>query len=281
MKKKVHLETIIKLFKLFTDKKWTEIDLYEDVLKRFGNLIEALNEEESELLLELIDRYIWLSYNDYQKILRQLFISLYDSRLNDVNKLYIFPIRKENDEGQTKSGDIVNYMLKGILALLDRYNEIEITPLSKFEEINEDNFKLKENEYIVFVDDYVGSGLTLDSTLKAATENKTIGNKFSILTTIIQENTSKILLDKNINVLFGETLKKGISEFYEDEDLYEKKRIMQKIEDRIAGVKNYRFGFEASEALATLIRTPNNTFPIFWKEYTHKKEKLKAPFSRY
>lgn len=281
MDKKVHLNSIMQLFILFTEKKWIEIDSYKDVLKRFGNLIDSLTNEQTDLLLELTERYTWLSYNQYHSILRKLFIDLHKSKLENVTKLYLFPIKKIGDEDEVKSGDIVQYMLKGILSFIDEYESIEIVLLKKFDELSNETLDLKESEYIVFVDDFIGSGKTLDSTMKIALENKTIDNNFSILSTIIQEGTIKNLVEKDIHVLYGKSAKKGISEYYENDELDNKIKIMHEIESKIPGVKNYRFGFEKSEGLATLMRTPNNTFPIFWKEYMHKKEKLKPPFPRF
>ena len=76
-------------------------------------------------------------------------------------------------------------------------------------------------------------------------------------------------------------MNKGISDFYTSEDLADKQCIMKQIEDRIHKVEKYRFGYEGSEALITLIKTPNNTFPVFWKDYKTKDGDIKAPFSRF
>jgi len=281
MEKKVHLNSIMQLFILFTEKKWIQIESYQDVLKRFGNLIDSLTKEQTDLLLELTERYTWLSYNEYHSILRKLFIELHNNKLKTVTKLYLFPIKKTDDEDEVKSGDIVQYMLKGILSFINEYESIDIVLLKKFDELSTENLNLKENEYLVFVDDFIGSGKTLDSTLTIALENKSIDNNYSILSTIIQEGTVTELLERKIDVLYGKSAKKGISEYYEDDELESKVKLMNEIENKIPGVKNYRFGFEKSEGLATLMRTPNNTFPIFWKDYMHKKEKFKPPFPRF
>lgn len=63
--------------------------------------------------------------------------------------------------------------------------------------------------------------------------------------------------------------------------LEQKLELMKSIESKIPKVGKFSFGYEKSEALVTLMRTPNNTFPIFWKDCTHKGQKLKAPFPRY
>jgi hypothetical protein len=52
---------------------------------------------------------------------------------------------------------------------------------------------------------------------------------------------------------------------------------MKKIEEKLNVEKKYLFGYKRSEALISLIRTPNNTFPVFWKTYQHNNI---VPFSR-
>ena len=56
---------------------------------------------------------------------------------------------------------------------------------------------------------------------------------------------------------------------------------MKKIENKIPKVSKYRMGYEKSEALISLMRTPNNTFPIFWKGIISKGIEIDAPFQRY
>ena len=55
---------------------------------------------------------------------------------------------------------------------------------------------------------------------------------------------------------------------------------MSSIETSIGVTEDYRLGYASSEALVSMIRTPNNTFPIYW--FRNKKEKLNlhAPFPR-
>ena len=96
---------------------------------------------------------------------------------------------------------------------------------------------------------------------------------------MIQEDTKEKL--SKIKSIIGESTKKGISNFYEGNDLSTKSTIMTEIERLIPKVKNYKFGFEKSEALVTMAKTPNNTFPVFWKDFQKKGKLYKAPFARY
>lgn len=281
MKKKIDIDTLMKLFHLFADKKWTEFENYKDVLDRFAQILKNLKPNQSELILELTERYIWQSFNEYHSNLVKLFKSLHETHLENKTKIYIFPVKKLVDEEETKSGDVVQYTLKGILPLMSKYDNIEKIPLKKFEEISEENLKLEDDEFIVFVDDFIGSGNTLDETLGKIEENETFENKFAILTSVIQEETRNNLENNGTSLFYAKSVKKGITNYYENEELDLKISIMEDIEKRIPNISGYKFGYEKSEGLVTLLRTPNNTFPIFWMDFQPSKEKIKAPFSRY
>lgn len=272
----------MQLFILFTEKGWVKNEFYRDVLERFGNLMESLTYEQTELILELTERYTWLSYGEYSSILRKLFIELHKRKLNNITRIYIFPIKNVKHETQVKSGDVIQYVAKGVTSLLNEYSDIEIIHLTKFEELEDDNLKIEDNCYVILLDDYIGTGKTLNSTLEKVFKNESINNNnLSILSTIINKDTVLELRQKEIDVLYGIETIKGISQFYNDEIVNHKVEIMKGIEDKIPGVKGFRFGFEKSEGLVTLLRTPNNTFPVFWKETKHRKKSIKAPFPRY
>lgn len=73
---------------------------------------------------------------------------------------------------------------------------------------------------------------------------------------------------------------KGITDSYPQQTKEEKKAIMLEIEKKLKPGK-YQFGYEKSEALVTMTRTPNNTFPVFWMNYEHKGSKFSPPFPRF
>lgn len=278
---KVELNTILKLFEIFTKNKWIAIAGYEECLSRFGELIDNLKSEQIELILELTERYRWFSLNEYHSQLRILLKELYTNFLLDTNKVFLFPIIKPKDELNTKSGHAVMYMLDSIKPSLNEYSNIEFVKLNGFEDLEPEKFNLKEDEVLLLVDDFIGSGGTLNSTLQELEKNESINDKFVILSVMIQSDTLGKLNESGIKTVIGESTLKGISNFYDGEDLVQKSSIMSEIERLIPKVKNYRFGFENSEALVTMAKTPNNTFPIFWKDFQKKGKLYKAPFARY
>ena len=77
------------------EKKWFEIDGSDEVLNRFGELIDVLKEEEVELIIDLTRNYHWLSYQEYHSTYHKLLIQLYHASLSAKNKLYVFNNTKE------------------------------------------------------------------------------------------------------------------------------------------------------------------------------------------
>ena len=137
------------------------------------------------------------------------------------------------------------------------------------------------DDFLILVDDYIGTGNTLAKTLEQISKNPSIATKFAILSISMQKQAAALLNDKGITYYTAYIENRGISDNFAEEKLVEKLGVMTKIENRIPNIKDYRFGYEKSEALITLIKTPNNTFPVFWKGILHKGVEFQAPFQRH
>lgn len=276
------LTTLLKFQEIFELKSWTLMDGCDDKLNRFGDLIDNLKQDEINLLLELTHMYEWMSYNDYHNNLRRLLKTTLEEQFQDKNQLIFFPIIKPTDEGEVKSGHVVMKMLEGIKPSINGFKNLSVNLLREFRDLKPEKLTMTENDFLILVDDYIGSGKTLNKALSAVAQNESITHQnFGILTMAIQEQ-AKVELDEqgiiNYNSLI---LKKGISDNYVSPDLETKIEIMKRIENKIPKVSKYRMGYEKSEALITLMRTPNNTFPVFWKGIISKGEEIEAPFQRY
>jgi hypothetical protein len=281
MGKKVELNTLMKLFAIFVKKQWTIIDGYDDVLNRFGELVDVLEQDEIELIIDLTEKYQWLTYNEYHTSLRTLLKQLATHSLVNKKRVYIFPVIKPTDEHKIKSGHAVMYMLGSIKSSLDEYKNIEFIQLKEFKDLKEGKLILNSDDFLILVDDYIGSGKTLSSTLLQIDNNKSIKNNYAILTVAMQEDAKNQLKNAGIKYYNSLSLSKGISNHYNSPELEKRLKTMTKIENRIPKVTKYRHGYEKSEALITLMKTPNNTFPIFWKGFSHKGIEISAPFQRY
>lgn len=276
------LTTLMKFQEIFEQKKWIEMEGCDDKLDRFGSLIDTLSQDEITLLLELTKMYEWMSYNDYHNRLRTLLKLILTNHLKDKKRLLIFPIIKTKEEEEFKSGHVVMKMIESIKPSINGFKNIKIKPLKEFQDLDSKKLKMDQTDFLILVDDYVGSGKTLNSTLKELFKNSSITKEnFAILTMAIQEGSQNLLDDNKITNYYSLIVKKGISDNFTSPDLEVNINLMKKIESRIPNVSYYSMGYEKSEALITLMRTPNNTFPVFWKGVISKGVEIEAPFQRY
>ncbi|MFC0343763.1 phosphoribosyltransferase-like protein [Epilithonimonas hispanica] len=278
---KNNLELLLKFQSIFEEKSWSLIDGYDEKLDRFGLLIDNLAEEEINLLLELTHLYEWMSYNDYHNNLRSLLKQVLVKSLPNKSRLLIFPIIKPTDESEVKSGHVVMKMMESIKPSINGFKGIEIKLLKEFRDLRPERLEMSDNDFLILVDDYIGSGKTLNKTLLELNKNPTVGSKFAIVSMVIQDQAKLLLEENNISHYYSVLLKKGISDNNNSPHLEKKLELMRTIENKIPKVSRYRLGYEKSEALITLMRTPNNTFPIFWKGIITKGGEIDAPFQRY
>lgn len=172
-------------------------------------------------------------------------------------------------------------MMESIKPSINGFKGIEIKLLKEFRDLRPERLEMSDNDFLILVDDYIGSGKTLNKTLLELNKNPTVGSKFAIVSMVIQDQAKLLLEENNISHYYSVLLKKGISDNNNSPHLEKKLELMRTIENKIPKVSRYRLGYEKSEALITLMRTPNNTFPIFWKGIITKGGEIDAPFQRY
>jgi hypothetical protein len=274
----MNIDITIKLYNIFVEKKWTEYDGNKDVFKKFCELLLNLNDEQQELIIDLVKRYTWISYSMYQKKIIDILNKVDDCKLTGIKKIILFPIMKPEDENKSKSGHGILVLTKTTIKTLEKYKRFQIEIIESYDTIKANNFILKETDTIFLLDDFLGSGETIKATIEEILLNKNIiTSNINVISIAMQSNSIDYL--KSIGVIYytDVTLEKGITDYYITPKLEENVLLMKEIEKLIPG-NHCRFGYNDSEALITLLRTPDNTFPIFWKQ--HKKSGIfyEAPF---
>ena len=275
------INAIQKLNKIFKSNRWTEKDVDDFVFDNFCYLIDNLDEKQRALIIELVERYRWISVTDYPEKILSTMEKVETEKLKTIKTIYLFPIIKLEDEGNFKSGQFLIYQIKCFKKHLHKYKSIEFKYVSKFDILKDESFDLKPNEVIFLIDDYVGSGETLNACLTEIQSNPNITNdKINIITIASQFEISEEIKKVGISYYADHISKKGITDFVDSELGKEKIEIMLQIEKMIPGGNFFSLGYNQSEALITMARTPDNTFPIFWKTYKKGQTKFEAPFSR-
>nr|WP_294875081.1 hypothetical protein [uncultured Pedobacter sp.] len=272
--------SITRLGKIFKDKNWFAKDHEEFAFNNFCYLLGILEPHERELLLELTEHYIWISAAEYIENISIALNSVPKEDLEHLHKIYLFPIVKPKDIDQTKSGNSLIYEVSGISFKLSKYTGIKFNTLNTFQEL-EDPFELKDNECLFLIDDYIGEGGTLTDCISEILKNKKITlGKVKVISISCQKNTLAKFIDQGIDIYCSHTLQKGISDYSNPEDIENKKELMRTIESSIPGADRFSLGWKESEGIITLKRTPNNTFPIFWKNLRRQGKYFQAPFLR-
>ena len=198
--------------------------------------------------------------------------------IKNINKIYIAPLKKPEDFLLPKSSDYVSYQFKMPVisnAAIFNNREVIITSINCLPK-NLQNSSVKK---LFLVDDFSGSGETVFSCLDYLKQEKQIlGNKITILLLAGMKDSINKIQQKGYEVYCDLIQEKGISSIIDDIKRNDFTILMNEIEAKyhIDINSEIHFGYNHSESLITLIRTPNNTFPIFWDSTKVKN----APFKR-
>jgi hypothetical protein len=279
--KKLNTEVFLKLIKIFEAKSWIIEDDESNQLSlfnRFSSTLSELTDEQQLLLLELTDRFTRIQFDEYLSHINIMLSKLVDGNkldLGGIENVFIAPLISPDDFGKSKSSTAVQYMFRAIMNYNPHFAGKRFIYTEGLEISGE---QVNSEESILFVvDDFVGTGDTAMSALNYLIYEKGVNKEQIVILTIASLNTGyKLINEFDILIYTSLLLNKGISDFYSPDEAQKKLDMMRSIEKKIKVHKNESLGFKESEALLTLIRTPNNTFPVFWKE---KKGRI-APFPR-
>ncbi|MDR3693539.1 hypothetical protein [Mucilaginibacter sp.] len=277
------VKNFIKLRALFKEKGWHNNVEDDYVFESFSHLLNNLTLTEQELILDLAERYLWIDNGKYIPLLKDLLSEKECVEdLASFEKVIFFPVIKPTDQNKTKSGNLLIYHVKTIKPLLpEPIKNRQFIVLENFDQISETKFKLGKKDVFVLIDDFLGTGKTIDATLKKVCENKYINiDQIRVVGFTALKPSLALLSNWGIKGYFKNILSKGISEYY-TKDVEDKLLVMKKIEKMSMAPKEYKMGFGKSEALVTMARTPNNTFSIFWSSHIKDEIEYSAPFPRY
>lgn len=227
-------------------------------------LAEILSDDEKEMMLTLLEDFIIIKQPKYEFHIKEALQQIDSEYIKKFNKIYVLPLISPEDRGKSKSSTYVSYMFQD--------NELfDDTPLENKKIIVCDTLESLPNKInvqtestILLVDDYIGTGETALGCLSEFEKFKINLNKIHILSIAIMSEGLEKINEKNIKVYTSIVQDKGISKI-ENKDIKEKyNSLMQNIETKYNIDNVYNFGYGRSEALIKLVRTPNNTFPLFW-----------------
>lgn len=276
-KKDISIATLFRIQKLFSSKGWPQNgDLDECYFDRFCNLMRNLSEEQQEMLFTLSEEFLWVQETEYIRYFVRSFDLLIKKIGTDTRKtIVLIPLLPPEDFGKAKSSVVLFYFIKGnIVHLQKKYSAQNITLLECPAQFNPHDFS--EDSLFCLVDDFVGSGETASSAISFFLENGISKCNMFIIALVSMQQGMDFLRQDGVQVFSSVVMRKAISDRTDGKDA-SFRPLMESLEAAIKVRSEYTFGYAHSEGLVKMIRTPNNTFPIFWMK---NKKNQSPPFPR-
>jgi hypothetical protein len=151
----------------------------------------------------------------------------------------------------------------------------------------EQNHKGRANSLIILLDDFIGSG---DTALEAITYfNDNIRNNSDtlILISLVAQLQGVLKIEEQgYKIFYAHLRARAITDSDTISNKFEALKIIRKIEKRMGitkqtdPTKDYRLGYRHTQALVSMIRSPNNTLPIYWWSTKPNGERWNGIFKR-
>lgn len=281
MSQKIDTCIFAKLVAIFQSKGWSLItdDFVENRFNAFCDMLSRLDEKQQELILELTQNFLWLGIQKYTSELKSVFSKVEKANKREIidsPKYHIVPLLKPEDFKKNKSSLYLSYHIKSYTKYFESFfHRKSIIVHDNYDYILSN--KEKTNEIIFLVDDFIGSGETAEGAIKYLLNNDVEKDRLVILALVAQSEGFEKIQSLNIDIYASQIRKKGITGYYTPEDAKKMLDTMDTIERFIKVKPKFKYGYSASEALVSMSRTPNNTFPIYWYE---SKKIPNVPFPR-
>lgn len=278
LKNKVSKIDFEKLFPLIAKNKW--------ISKREDKLIELLKfcgeNDLKEFIIELLERFYFIEPESFAENILHMADFIVNESGFDPKRTVIATL---TDDSEPDSGQLIIQALK---LPLDQAGWEGEELVNKFGDINK-SYK-KGFDQIIFVDEFIGSGKTVMNRIKRlpALINGAYEVKFCFMAGMY--SGIELIEQEGYDLFCLLKMRKGISEYYKDEELVSKKNKMNQLESKLANTINgnllieHEFGWGWAESLYSAEditgNTPNSVFPIFWWPKTSENIKRSTLLTR-
>lgn len=258
---------IIEAKKVFADLGWPiseEPALGEDrIFERFCATLALLSKPERDLFLDLTRNFLlYQTINSYRTGILTVFSKL---EVEKFTRIHVYPLLRQSDFLKDKSSRMVHYQFRDArFNLPDAVdNKLQFHDLPG--EGLPSDINARDDLCVLLLDDFIGTGETAIDAIKYLHEQKHVEKCKMVIMSLVaqQEGVNRIKAD-GVEVLVHILRSKGISDYHTGAKKTKYLQLMTTIETRIGVVDPYHLGLGASEALVKMVRTPNNTFPVYW-----------------
>lgn len=153
----------------------------------------------------------------------------------------------------------------------DQLYKRKVHVIGSLSELCKKKGKFKDRPLLIF-DDFIGSGKYASEVLDELASEDIPTSNVVICSLFISELGLRQLSSKDCHIEYIEVAQSIIDKLIEKE-----KDLLEHIETSLDVKEDFKFGYGQSANLISLLRTPNNSLPLFWLD---KGRSHSAPFPR-
>lgn len=246
---------------------WLE-GVYEALIELW-NLCEY--KDEQKLIYQLLLNFLCLDFRMANNYCKEISKHVCDEwGMNSESTKIVALCDEESPDGSQFFIQLLKNKFAG------RYNWTEKNFLNNLSTIGQAPYRLKAGQNLILIDDFIGTGNTVERKIKwLKSRIKKINKpdiKIFLVSLACMQGALNVIKSLKIKFFAPIILKKGISDYYEGEMLKNNIHNMKNLESKLHPIyKNlhlfkYNFGYGKAESLFSIegVNVPNNVFPIFW-----------------
>ncbi len=266
---------------IFDNNNWDKSSLeYSEVYESTVQILDRLDQDEKELFINLLKSFNKYGFGVYQKMMLDTIELIPEEDIRQYSKIIFVPIKFPLDSIKSKSGDLLPYMIRTTVA--PSWECCQGKDLSFLQSpIEIPCGDIGDGTLLIALDDFIGSGKTAYKFYKSLKDKIGLRAENIIFISLVCMNKGKGYIEsKGLRVYSSVIENRGIVDnpaFSCNQTAWD---ILKNITNRLDISNSYYRGYNRSEALVSMLNTPNNTFPIFWVKHTKNGEDWPAPFKR-
>jgi hypothetical protein len=263
-------DIISKVVRLFGRLNWEiyvkEDDDEEDVeqlFDRYCKFLALLNKEEQKLVLKLTEEFLYCPSSTYNPMIKKALLQIDKSKVENCKQVFLLPLVAPRHSGQVKSSTA--WLYQCTTEVISKISGLKLKPRHGYVDPNFlRRHPDREDALILLCDDFVGTGETAKEAIDYYNNNLRKDNDIPLLVALVAQQAGLDLIKSlGFDVAVTHIRSRGISDS-QTLDPINALELMTKIENKLKIDPDYRHGYKRSEALVSMMRTPDNTFPVFW-----------------
>lgn len=260
------IDELQRLTEIFRKLKWRRSDRFarpdKTVFDLVAEMLSALTPDQRQLIFTLLPSFLWIKGDDYFPQFRIALETIPNSLFDNRENIVVVPLSLNPSD--MKSGLSLIYPApESLIPALGFSIGKTVKKFITIDRIPKDD----PPSVILVIDDFIGTSDSAESVITKYKNNyQNRDDIIAFVSIVCMAEGQRRLLEAGYQVFSAFYPTKGISEndvFDSDEQRDRARSTMTEIENYIEAKQEERFGHGRSESQVAMLRTPDNTFPIY------------------